>query len=169
MKVSILQVDRCKPILGAGCIWSCACASASWTGACAGPGSRLADPGLVEDHRLSWVRWSKGCKTPASSRMEGPARRTAISLCKTGAFWAATEVSRTQLNLRGRLVNWIVQPSRIAHVSQRDRLEQRKPRFQTPCSGSNGNNRCTCGGAAKGSRAGWSPSSHNSWVPEGTG
>ncbi len=43
-------------------------------GACAGPSSRLADPGLVEDHRLSWVRWSKGCKTPALSRQEGPAR-----------------------------------------------------------------------------------------------
>ncbi len=59
---------------GAECIWTCACASASWTGACVKPGSRLADPGLAEGHHLSWVRWSKGCKTPASSRLEGPAR-----------------------------------------------------------------------------------------------
>ncbi len=43
---------------GAVCIWSYACASTSWTGACAGPGSGVANPGLVEDHRLSWVRWS---------------------------------------------------------------------------------------------------------------
>ncbi len=59
---------------GAECIWSCACASASWTGACAKPGSRLADPGLAEGHHLSWVRWSKGCNTPASSLLERPAR-----------------------------------------------------------------------------------------------
>ncbi len=56
-----------------GCIWWCASASTSWTGACEGPDSRLADPGLAKGYRLSWVRWSKGCKTPASSRLEGPA------------------------------------------------------------------------------------------------
>ncbi len=43
-------------------------------GACSKPGSRLADPGLVGDHQLSWVRWSKGCETPALSRLERPAR-----------------------------------------------------------------------------------------------
>ncbi len=42
---------------GVGCIWWCASASTSWTGACEGPNSRLADPGLAEGHRLSWVRW----------------------------------------------------------------------------------------------------------------
>ncbi len=35
---------------------------------------RSRNPGLVEGHRLSWVRWNKGCKPPASSRLEGPAR-----------------------------------------------------------------------------------------------
>ncbi len=41
---------------------------------CGVPSSRLADPGLVEGHHLFWVWWSKGCKTPASSRLDGPAR-----------------------------------------------------------------------------------------------
>ncbi len=56
-----------------GCIKKCVSASASWTGACEGPGSGRAGPRLVVTHRLSWVRWSTGCKTPTSSRLEGPA------------------------------------------------------------------------------------------------
>ncbi len=56
-----------------GCIEKCVSASASWTGACEGPGSGRAGPRLVVTHRLSWVRWSTGCKTPTSSRLEGPA------------------------------------------------------------------------------------------------
>ncbi len=42
---------------------------ASWTEVC----SRRADPRLVLTHHLSWVQWSKGCKTPSSYRLEGPA------------------------------------------------------------------------------------------------
>ncbi len=44
-------------------------ASTSWTGACEG----RAGPRLVVTHRLSWVRWSRGCRTLTSSRLEGPA------------------------------------------------------------------------------------------------
>ncbi len=42
-------------------------------GACEGPGSERTGPRLVVTHHLSWVRWSKGCKTLTSSRLEGPA------------------------------------------------------------------------------------------------
>ncbi len=64
----LLQTNR-----GDGRIERCVSASTSWTGACEGPDSERAGPGLVVTHRLSWVRWSRGCRTPTSSRLEGPA------------------------------------------------------------------------------------------------
>ncbi len=59
--------------LGDGRTQRCVSVWAFWTGACEGPGSRRADPRLVLTHRLSWVQWSKGCKTLTSYRLEGPA------------------------------------------------------------------------------------------------
>ncbi len=56
-----------------GCIERWVSASTSWTGACEGPGSERAGPRLVVTYRLSWVRWSRGCRTLTSSRLEGPA------------------------------------------------------------------------------------------------
>ncbi len=56
-----------------GRIERCVSASTSWTGACEGPGSERAGPGLVVTHCLSWVWWSRGCRTLTSSRLEGPA------------------------------------------------------------------------------------------------
>ncbi len=56
-----------------GCIERCVSASTSWTGACEGPGSERAGPRLVVTYRLSWVQWSRGCRTLTSSRLEGPA------------------------------------------------------------------------------------------------
>ncbi len=56
-----------------GRIERCVSASTSWTGACEGPGSERAGPRLVVTQRLSWVRWSRGCGTLTSSRLEGPA------------------------------------------------------------------------------------------------
>ncbi len=64
--------------------------------------------------------------------------RTAISSRKTGAFRTAIDVSRTPLNLGGRLANWIVQPSRIVRVSQRDRLGSVSHASRRCASGSNG-------------------------------
>ncbi len=48
-------------------------ASTSWTVACEGPGTKHTSPRLVVTHRLAWVHWSRGCKTPPSYRLEGPA------------------------------------------------------------------------------------------------
>ncbi len=56
-----------------GHIERCVSASTSWMGACEGPGSEHAGPRLVVTHRLSLVRWSRGCRTLTSSRLEGPA------------------------------------------------------------------------------------------------
>ncbi len=56
-----------------GRIERCVSASTSWTGVCEEPGSERAGPGLVVTHRLSWVWWSRGCRTLTSSRLEGPA------------------------------------------------------------------------------------------------
>ncbi len=88
---------------GAVCIWSCACASTSWTGACAGLGSGVANPGLVEDHRLSWVRWNKGCKTPASSRLEGPAR---LHPLPGGQQSPRARQERSELPTQSRVRRW---------------------------------------------------------------
>ncbi len=38
-----------------------------------GPDSECAGLRFVGTHHLSWVRWSKGCKTLTSSQLEGPA------------------------------------------------------------------------------------------------
>ncbi len=59
--------------LGDGCTRKCVSAWASWTVACEGSDSKLADPRSVVTHRFSWVQWSKGCKTLTSYRQEGPA------------------------------------------------------------------------------------------------
>ncbi len=64
----LLQINRKD-----GCIERCVSVSTSWTGASEGPGSERAGPRLVVTHRLSWVRWSRGCRTLISSWLEGPA------------------------------------------------------------------------------------------------
>ncbi len=53
MEVGVLQVNCCKLI-------------ERTDAECAGPR-------LVVTHRLSWVRWNRGCRTLISSRLEGPA------------------------------------------------------------------------------------------------
>ncbi len=150
---------------GAECIWSCACASASWTGACAKPGSRLADPGLAEGHHLSWVRWSMGCNTPASSRLERPARlhplpggqqsprarqgRSGLPPTSWERRWTWEVAWRTESRSNS---------SRIVRVSQRDsrrcasQRDSRLQSLQTLCKRLQRHNRH---GAAKGSRGGW--------------
>ncbi len=59
--------------LGDGRTRKCVSAWASWTVACEGSDSKLADPRSVVTHHFSWVQWSKGCKTLTSYRQEGPA------------------------------------------------------------------------------------------------
>ncbi len=62
-----------------------------------------ANPGLVEDHRLSWVRWSKGCKTPASSWLEGPARLHPLS---GGQQSPRARHEHSELPLKSRECRW---------------------------------------------------------------
>ncbi len=75
--------------LGDGRTQRCVSVWAFWTGACEGPGSKRADPRLVLTHRFSWVQWSKGCKTPTSYRLEGPAlsRPSPVGLRSLLARW----------------------------------------------------------------------------------
>ncbi len=75
--------------LGDGRTQRCVSVWAFWTGACEGPGSRRADPRLVLTHRLSWVQWSKGCKTLTSYWLEGPAlsRPSPVGLRSLLARW----------------------------------------------------------------------------------
>ncbi len=109
MKVSILQVNRCKPIPGLYAFDHAPVRQHLKRGL-AGPGSGVA----IQD-------WSNTTVFLGYDEIRAVkpllhlgwrdrldcilARRTAISSRKTGAFRAATAVSRTPLNLGGRLAN----------------------------------------------------------------
>ncbi len=142
---------------------------------------RSRNPGLVEDHRLYWVRWNKGCKTPASSRLEGPAR---LHPCQEDSNLLAQDRSipscHRSLENAAELGRSPGELNRVAESNcarePTRRAGQRKPRLQTPCKWLQRHDRRTRSGAVNGSKAGWyrrpcvlTHPRRTPWVPVGTG
>ncbi len=166
MKVSILQVDRCKPILGLDAFDHVPVHQHL---------EREPVQGPVQDSQIQ--DWSKTTAflgydevravkpLPHLGWRDRPEDsnllvqdRSILGCHRSLKNAAELERSPGELNCAAES-NCAREPTRQA--------EQRKPRFQTPCKWLQRYNRRTCGGAAKGSRAGWSPSSHNSLSPRG--
>ncbi len=181
MKVSILQVDRCKPIPGLyafdhtpvrqhlerepvqGPVQESQIQDWSKTTAFLGYDEVRAVkplPHLGWRDRLDCILCQEDRNLLAQDRSVPSCHRSLENAAELGR-------SPGELN-RVAESNCAREPTR--------RSGQRKPRFQTPCKWLQRYNRRTCGGAAKGSRAGWYRRQRvlqhpcgTPWVPKGTG
>ncbi len=160
MKVSILQVDRCKPIPGL---------DASVHAPVRQHLEREPVQGPVQDSQIQ--DWSKTTAFLGYDEVMdvkplphlGLRDRLDCILCQEDSNLLAQDRSIPSCH-RG-LENGAVlgrSPGELNHVAESNcareptrQAGQRKPRFQTPCKWVQRHNRRTCGGAAKGSRAGW--------------